>query len=348
MTEKSNWKTPASTDLSAENPVADAVGVGAAPAAGNISWRERFGGAVQTVENTSLTRFAWLSIAAAVLTIAIKTGAWWITGSVGLLSDAIESLVNLAAAILALIALTIAAQPPDDDHEYGHNKAEYFSSGIEGSLILLAALVIAGTSIPRLLSPQPLDQVGIGALVSGLASLINLGVAIVLRRAGKRHRSITLEADAQHLLTDVWTSAGVIIAVVLVSLTGWYILDPVIALLVAANIIWTGVKLVQRSAAGLMDSAMDENDLKKIDAILDGYRAQGIAFHALRTRMAGTRSFVTVHVLTPGGWSVKRAHDLAEEIEAKLRYAVPGVNVLTHLEPLNDPAALADQNLDRD
>jgi len=318
-----------------------------APPAGSISWRNRFGGAVNKVEGASLTRFAWLSIAAAVVTIGIKSGAWLLTGSVGLLSDAIESLVNLAAAILALIALTVAEQPPDEEHEYGHNKAEYFSSGIEGALIVVAAIAIAWTAIPRLFTPEPIEQVYLGAAVSGVASLINLGVAIVLRRAGKRHRSITLEADAQHLLADVWTSLGVIIAVVLVAFTGWYLFDPIIALVVAANIVWTGVRLMRRSAAGLMDASMEPEDVGKMEAVLEGYRKQGIGFHALRTRKAGTRSFVTLHVLAPGGWSIKRGHDLVEEIEAKIRYAVPGVNVLTHLEPLNDPAAMADVDLDR-
>lgn len=319
----------------------------AAPPAGSIPWRKRFGGAVDKVEAGSLTRFAWLSIAAAILTIGIKSGAWLLTGSVGLLSDAIESLVNLAAAILALIALTVAEQPPDEEHEFGHNKAEYFSSGIEGALIVVAAIVIAGAAIPRLFNPEPLEQVYLGAAVSGVASLINLGVAIVLRRAGKRHRSITLEADAQHLLADVWTSIGVILAVVLVAFTGWYLFDPIIALVVAANIVWTGVKLVRRSAAGLMDSSVEPADLAKIEGVLEDYRKQGIEFHALRTRKAGTRSFVTVHVLAPGGWTIKRGHDLVEEIEARLRHAVPGVNVMTHLEPLNDPAAMADLDLDR-
>lgn len=326
----------------------DSPEVAKAPPSGSVSWRDRFGGAVSTVENTSLTRFAWLSIAAAVVTIGIKAGAWLLTGSVGLLSDAIESLVNLAAAILALVALTVAEQPPDKEHEYGHNKAEYFSSGTEGALIFVAALLIAWTAIPRLFNPEPIEQVWLGAIVSGVASLINLGVAVVLRRAGKRHRSITLEADAQHLLTDVWTSIGVIVAVVLVALTGWYLFDPIIALLVAANIVWTGVKLMRRSAEGLMDASLDPEDVTKIEAVLEPYRRQGIGFHALRTRKAGTRSFATVHVLAPGGWTIKRGHDLAEEIEAKLRHAVPGVNVLTHLEPLNDPAAMADLELDRE
>lgn len=317
------------------------------PPSGSVSWRKRFGGAFNSVENQSLTRFAWLSIAAAIITIGIKTGAWWITGSVGLLSDAVESVVNLAAAILALIALTVAEQPPDEEHEYGHTKAEYFSSGIEGALILVAAVGIVAVAIPRLLHPQPIEQVGLGVLVSGAASLVNLGVAMVLRRAGKRYRSITLEADAQHLLADVWTSLGTILAIVLISFTGWYFFDPVIALIVATNIVWTGVKLVRRSAAGLMDASLGADEVAEIEAVLAPYRQSGIEFHALRTRRAGTRRFVSMHVLAPGGWTIKRGHDLVEEIEAKLRYKLEGVHVFTHLEPLNDPAAMADQELDR-
>lgn len=319
----------------------------ALPPSGALSWRERFGGAVDRVEEASLTRFAWLSIAAAIITISIKTIAWRMTGSVGLLSDAIESVVNLAAAIMALIALTVAEQPPDDDHEFGHNKAEYFSSGIEGALIVMAAILIIWTAIPRLFSPEPLEQVYLGAVVSVAASIVNLGVALVLRRAGKRHRSVVLEADAQHLLADVWTSVGVILAVVLVAFTGWYQFDPIIALIVAANIIWTGVRLMRRSAAGLMDATLDADELRQIERVLDHYRAQGIEFHALRTRKAGTRGFVTMHVLAPGGWTIKRGHDLVEGIEARLRHAVPGANIMTHLEPLNDPAAMADVELDR-
>lgn len=312
------------------------------------TWRQRWGKRVEGVTQPSLTRFAWLSIAAACVTIGIKTSAWLITGSVGLLSDAIESLVNLAAAIMALIALTVAEQPPDEHHKYGHSKAEYFSSAIEGALILVASLFIIYTAVPRLFNPQPLEQVGIGVAISIVASLINFGVARVLMNAGKKHRSITLEADAQHLLTDVWTSVGIIVAVALVALTSWYLFDPIIAILVAINILWTGVRLVRRSAAGLMDSALDDEDLAKIDRVLEPYRKQGIGFHALRTRKAGTRSFVSMHVLAPSSWSIKRGHDLVEKIEADVRGALDGIVVFTHLEPLNDPAAMADEKLDRE
>lgn len=295
----------------------------------------------------SLRRFAWLSIAAAVVTIVLKTGAYLITGSVGLLSDAVESLVNLAAAIMALFMITIAERPPDEEHAYGHTKAEYFSSGLEGALILLAAVMIVWSAIPRLINPQPLESVGIGLLVSVTASLINLGVALVLLKAGRDHRSITLEADAHHLLTDVWTSVGVIVAVALVWLTGWLILDPVIALVVAANIVWTGIKLMRRSTQGLMDSALSPDERATIEGMLDQYRGQGIEFHALRTRQAGTRRFLSMHVLVPGEWTVQRGHALVDQIDEQIRSALPGMVVFTHLEPLGDPAAMADASLDR-
>lgn len=295
----------------------------------------------------SLKRFAWLSIAAALATIALKTAAWWLTGSVGLLSDALESGVNLAGALMALAMLTVAAQPPDDEHAFGHGKAEYFASGFEGFLILAAAIGIAAAAIDRLLHPQPLEQIGVGLVVSVLASLINLGTARVLLAAGREHRSITLEADARHLMTDVWTSAGVVVGVGAVALTGWLWLDPLLALLVAANIVWTGWQLLRRSTAGLMDVALPPEQHAAVVAVLDGYRAQGVDYHALRTRQAGARCFVTVHVLVPGAWSVQRGHDLLEEIEADIRRAVPHASVLTHLEPLEDPVSGHDIELDR-
>lgn len=296
----------------------------------------------------SLKRFAWLSIAAALSTIALKTGAWWLTGSVGLLSDALESGVNLAGALMALAMLTVAAQPPDEKHAYGHGKAEYFSSGFEGFLILVAAIGIAVAAIERLLHPQPLEQVGVGLVVSAIASVINLATARILLKAGQEHRSITLEADAHHLMTDVWTSLGVIVGVGAVALTGWLWLDPVLALLVAANIVWTGWQLLLRSTAGLMDIALPPEQHQAVVAILQRYESeQGIAYHALRTRQAGARSFVTVHVLVPGAWSVQRGHELLEEIEAEIERALPHTNVLTHLEPIEDPVSNHDIALDR-
>lgn len=295
----------------------------------------------------SLKRYAWLSIAAALATILLKGWAWWLTGSVGLLSDALESFVNLAGAMMALAMLSLAALPADDNHAHGHGKAEYFSSAFEGFLILVAAVSIAYAAIERLLNPQPIEAVGIGLAVSVVASVINLATSRILMGVGKKFRSITLEADARHLLTDVWTSVGVIIGVGLVWVTGWLWLDPVIAILVAMNIVWTGWQLLQRSAAGLMDVSIPEEELKAIESVLDGYRQQGLAFHALRTRQAGTRAFVTLHVLVPGAWTVQHGHDWSERIEAEVRQAVPHVHITTHLEPKEDPASLADQELDR-
>ncbi|MBS1184781.1 MAG: Cation efflux protein [Proteobacteria bacterium] len=295
----------------------------------------------------SLKRYAWLSIAAALATILLKGMAWWLTGSVGLLSDALESFVNLAGAMMALAMLSLAALPADDNHAHGHGKAEYFSSAFEGFLILLAAIGIAYAAIGRLLQPQPLESVGIGLAVSVIASIINLATARILMDVGRKANSITLEADAHHLMTDVWTSAGVIAGVGLVWATGWLWLDPVIALLVALNIVWTGWQLLQRSAAGLMDVSVPAADLEAIEAVLERYRRQGLDFHALRTRQAGSRAFVSLHVLVPGAWSVQLAHDWSERIEADLRQAVSYAHVTTHLEPLEDPLSLADQDLDR-
>jgi cation diffusion facilitator family transporter len=294
-----------------------------------------------------LTRYAWLSIGAAVITIGLKLGAYWLTGSVGLLSDALESLVNLAAAIMALAMLTLAARPPDEEHAYGHGKAEYFAGGVEGALILLAAASIAWTAVPRLVAPQPLEQIGLGLAVSLAASAINLIVARVLLAAGRRFRSIALEADARHLMTDVWTSAGVLAAVGAVAFTGWQRLDPIIALVVAANIIWTGVRLLRQSALGLLDTALPPEEQVAIDAVLARYRSDEVQFHALRTRQAGARSFMSVHVLVPGGWTVQRGHRLLEQIERDIRAAVPGLTVFTHLEPLEDPVSFEDTRLDR-
>lgn len=297
--------------------------------------------------HASLKRYAWLSIAAAIATILLKGWAWWMTGSVGLLSDALESFVNLAGALMALAMLSLAAMPADSRHAYGHGKAEYFSSAFEGFLILVAALLIGYAAIERLLNPQPLAAVGVGLAVSVAASIINLIAGRILLQVGRKYRSITLEADAHHLLTDVWTSVGVIIGVALVWATGWLWLDPVIALAVAANIVWTGWKLLQRSADGLMDGSLPAEEVETIERVLDGYRAQGLDFHALRTRQAGTRAFVSLHVLVPGAWTVQEAHDWSERIETDIRSALPHAHLTTHLEPLEDPLSHADQHLDR-
>jgi cation diffusion facilitator family transporter len=299
------------------------------------------------VNRQFLTRFAWLSIAAALATIALKTVAWRITGSVGLLSDAIESVVNLVGGIMALAMLTIAARPADEDHAYGHSKAEYFSSGVEGSLILVAAVSIAIAAVLRLITPKPLEAIGMGLAVSVAASLVNLVVALLILRAGKKHNSITLEANAHHLFTDVWTSVGVVAGVGLVALTKWNWLDPVVALLVAANIVWTGVRIVRRSIAGLMDISLSSEDIATVRKVLKTYEQTGIQFHALRTRQAGARKFVSTHVLVPGDWTVQRGHELLDKIEADVCRALPDTVVFTHLESLDDPASWDDETFDR-
>ena len=298
-----------------------------------------------TTNRSSLTRFAWLSIAAAILTIVLKAIAYWLTGSVGLLSDALESFVNLVGALMAFAMLTIAARPADEDHAYGHSKAEYFLSGVEGTLILIAAVSIGYAAIQRFITPKPLEQIGLGLGVSIVAALVNLFVALVLLRASKQHNSITLEANAQHLMTDVWTSAGVIVGVGAVALTGWERLDPIVAFLVAGNIIWW-MSIVRKSVLGLMDTALpvEQNTIRRV---LEPHIQSGVQCHALRTRQSGARQFVSFHVLVPGTWTVERGHRLLENIEADIRHAIPSVTVLTHLEPLNDPFSWEDTSLDR-
>lgn len=299
------------------------------------------------MEKTSLTRFAWISIGASLLTIVLKAVAYELTGSVGLLSDAIESLVNLAGGIMALMMLKIAARPADTEHAYGHNKAEYFSSGVEGTLILVAAASIGYAAYGRLLDPKPLEQVGFGLLVSMAASVINLATALLMMRVGRKRNSITLEANGHHLMTDVWTSVGVLAAVGAVAMTGWTRLDPIVAFIVAANIVWTGVKIVRRSVAGLMDASLPPADIESVKKIFAQHEAVGIQFHALRTRQAGTRKFVSVDVLVPGAWTVQQGHDLVEKIEAEVRAVVAESSVFTHLEPIEDPLSWADEKLDR-
>lgn len=294
-----------------------------------------------------LARYAWLSIAAALLTIALKTVAFSITDSVGLLSDALESLVNLLTAVVTLIALSVADRPADEEHAYGHTKAEYFSSGFEGALILVAAAGISVAAVTRLLEPRPIEQIGLGLAISVAASTINLVVARVLLNAGRRKRSIALEAEAHHLLTDVWTSAGVLTGVAAVGLTGWNWLDPVVALGVALNIVRIGMGLLRRSMLGLLDTSLPESTLRTIHQHLAAYEARGIRFHALRTRQAGRRRFISFHVLVPGDWTVQQGHDLLEQIEDEVRDAVPDSIVFTHLEPIEDPASWQDTQLDR-
>jgi cation diffusion facilitator family transporter len=294
-----------------------------------------------------LQRYAWLSIATAVCTIGLKMGAYWLTGSVGLLSDALESLVNLVTAVFALMILTIAARPPDSEHEYGHTKAEYFSSGFEGALILFAALMIILSAGQRLLNPQPLEQVGFGLAVSTVAAVLNGLTGWLLIRAGQQHNSITLTANGRHLMTDVWTTVGVLIGVALVALTDWLWLDPVIAILVAVQIMVTGVKLLRQSVGGLMDEALPAEEVGQITAVLESYASDGVQYHALRTRRSGAQRFISVHVQVPGAWSVQKGHDLAEQMEADLRQTISPLSVFIHMEPKEDPASWNDVQLNR-
>ena len=296
----------------------------------------------------SLTRFAWLSIAAAFATIILKAGAYYLTGSVGLLSDAIESFVNLAGAIMALLMLIIAARPADEDHVYGHSKAEYFASVTKGVLILGAALGIITTAAQRLLHPKAIEQLGLGLVVSIAASLINFVVSRILLKAGKERQSISLEADANHLMTDVWTSIGVIGGVAIAGFTNWQTLDPLVAIVVALNIIWTGFQLVRRSVSGLMDEALPAQEQKLIENVMAKYREKGVSFHALRTRQAAARRFMSVHVLVPGEWTVHDAHHIAEDFENDIHDTLGGViTVFTHLEPAEDEISMDDIYLDR-
>jgi cation diffusion facilitator family transporter len=294
-----------------------------------------------------LRRYAWLSIAAALGTMALKLVAYVLTGSVGLLSDAAESVVNLVGAVMALWMLTVAARGPDEEHAYGHTKAEYFSSGVEGSLILIAAVSIAVAAGDRLLRPRALESLAVGLAVLVVASLINLIVAAVLLRTGRRYHSVTLEANARHLMTDVWTSSGVLVALGAVYVTGWQALDPLIGLAVAANIVFTGVRIVRESVRGLMDTALPVEERDLVRAIVERHAVDGIQYHALRTRQSGARKFLSLHVLVPGDWTVHRGHELLERIEGDIRSAIPGVTVFTHLESLEDPASWDDQALDR-
>ena len=288
------------------------------------------------------TSYAWLSVFTSVVTIVLKFGAWWLTGSVGLLSDAIEGFVNIAAALVALAVLTYSAAAPDREHNFGHDKAQYFSSGIEGALIFVAAAAIVWSAVPRLFAPQPIEQLGAGVALSVLAAGANAGCAWVMLRAAREHRSITLEADARHLLTDVWTTAGVVVGVCLVALTGWLVLDPLIAIIVAIQIVWTGWELVHRSFQGLMDRSIPDEEIAIVTEVLDRVRHEGGDYHNLRTREAGTRSYIDVHVLVPGVTTLQAAHDLSEKLEDEIRARLPHSEVLVHLEPLEDPRSWDD------
>jgi cation diffusion facilitator family transporter len=299
------------------------------------------------MDRSALTKFAWLSIAAAVVTIGLKGFAYFLTGSVGLLSDAVESLVNLVAALMALAMLIVAARPADAGHPYGHSKAEYFASGVEGILILVAAVSIGVAAVHRLLDLRPVEQAGIGLAVAAVASAINFAVARVLLHVGKKSNSITLEADAHHLMTDVWTSVAVIVGVGAVAVTDWEPLDPIVALAVAANIVRTGYHLMRRSVAGLMDAALPPEENAKLQKVLNKYRGQGIQFHAVRTRQAAGRRFISIHVLVPGRWSTHKAHHVVEDVEADIRGVLSGVVIFSHLEPVDDPLSFQDIEIDR-
>jgi cation diffusion facilitator family transporter len=299
------------------------------------------------MERHGLLRFAVLSVVAALVTIGLKVGAYLLTGSVGVLSDALESFVNLVAALVALLALSVALRPADDEHAYGHTKAEYFSSGFEGALIVIAAATIVVAAIRRLVDPRPIEEPGIGLAIIAVASAVNLLVARVLQRAGRRHESITLEADAQHLMADVWTSLGVIVGVGAAVATGWHRLDAIVAIAVALNVMVSGVRLLRRSMLGLLDTSLPEETLTRIKSILESHGSSGVRYHALRTRQAGARRFISFHILVPGDWTVQRGHDLLEEIEERIREAVPRSVVDTHLEPIEDPVSWEDTRLER-
>jgi cation diffusion facilitator family transporter len=286
-----------------------------------------------------------LSIAAAILTVALKTVAYLLTGSVGLLSDALESVINLVAAAAAYFSLLYAAKPVDASHTYGHEKIEYFASGLEGGLILVAAGGIGWYAVERLLHPQPLQPLGAGLAISLLAALINGAVAFVLLRAGRKYGSIVFEADGKHLLTDVWTSGGVVAGLALVAWTDLQVLDPIIALLVAVNILWTAVDLMRRSFNGLMDRALPEAEQEQVRSAIRSHLGPNMDYHALRTRQAGTRRFVDFHLLVPGQSSVQEAHALSDRIEQAITAALPGVEITVHIEPIEERQAWEDSAL---
>ncbi|MCB1224895.1 MAG: cation transporter [Verrucomicrobiales bacterium] len=298
-------------------------------------------------DRSQLQSFAWLSVLTAVGVIVLKLLAWKWTGSVGLLSDALESGVNLAAALATVAAVAVAARPPDDDHAYGHDKIEFFASGFEGALIVTAAVGIFWTAVPRLFAPETPHALGPGLALSALASGLNLLTARVLLRTGRERHSPALTADGHHLMSDVWSSIGVLAGMLLVWLTGWPLLDPLIALAVACYIVVMGVRLVREAASGLLDRALPEPQRKAIDGVLEAFRERGVDFHAIRTRSSGARQFVSLHVLVPDEWSVRRGHDLVEQLEDDLRAVLPAGIIFTHMEPLNDPKSWEDQALHR-
>jgi len=290
-------------------------------------------------KTSSLTRLALLAIAAAAATMGLKFLAYFQTGSVGLLSDAVESSANLVAAMTALFAVWFAARPIDRTHNYGHEKVEFFAGGIEGFLILLAAVAIALVSIERLRDPHELEDIGIGLFVAIIASAINFAVSRILVRTGQRYGSVALEADGRHLMTDVITSAGVVIGLILVRITGVYWLDPVLALLIALNILWTGYSLIRGSVDGLMDRALSDTAVTAVREAIEAELETGETYHALRTRRAGSRDFVDFHLLVPGELTVQRAHEVTHRLEDAVTTALPRAEVTVHVEPIEDPTA---------
>ena len=299
----------------------------------------------QSTGSPDLSRYGWLAVATALATIALKAGAWLVTGSVGLLADAAESIVNLVAAVVALIALKIAVKPADANHNFGHTKAEYFSAAVEGVMIFIAAISIGIFAVQRLLVPQPLEAVGVGLAISVVASVLNGAVALLLIRAGRRHHSIALKADGKHLMTDVWTSAGVLAGIVLVWLTGWDWLDPVIAIAVGVNILFAGYALVQESTAGLMDVSLPEEDNERLRAILSSRAGAEVGFHLMRTRVSGTRQFMEFHLLVPDEWNIKQGHDFLEDLSDEIVSEFPRMTVTGHIEPINDARSYSHADL---
>lgn len=301
------------------------------------------------MKTPSLKRFLHLSILAALTTILLKFAAYFQTGSMGFFSDALESLVNLFAAIIALILLHLSEKPADEEHEFGHGKAQYFSSALEGALIFIAAFSIIYTSIPKIFNPQPLNNIGAGSLLSVAAAVVNLVVGYILLKKGKKYDSIILEADGKHLIADVLTSIGVILGVVLVKVTGFYFLDPIIAIAVALYIVYIGFKLISRSTSELMDAAIPKEEQQMVVEYLDSLTEKNIEYHSLLTRKAGYRKFITLHLLVPGDWSVQKGHDCAEAIEQNIEqmFGNANVTVTSHIEPLEDPVSFNDIGFDR-
>ncbi len=298
------------------------------------------------MSNHSLKKYAWLSIAAAVSTITLKLLAYWLSNSVGLLSDALESVINFATAISTLVSLAIAALPPDQEHAYGHTKAEYFASGLTGLLIFGAGVAIIISAVQRWLAPEPLALLGQGVGISLVAAGINLAVARLLIKAGRENHTIALIAEGKHLMSDVWTTFGVALSIGLLWLTGWEWLDPLIAALIALQLCWTGFNLLRDTAFGLMDSAISPEELEQLLGVLKKYHPEGVDYHALRTRQSGQRRFVSVHLQVPGRWTVQRGHDIAEKIAEEMRERVPNLSTFTHIEPVEDPASWDDVELE--